>query len=132
MDGGAGFDTIGLSGGASLNLGSVPNVDVGTGDAGAEAGFQEGGNGADPGQAEKQQNGQIQGSKGVNHAPKNRSGAAFLTQFSTFLFRQHLFHARRKRRQDKGGRYPQVIPRSFHGPMAGSGQVGGKERMICP
>jgi hypothetical protein len=66
----------------------------------------------------------------VDRAPCQRLTAPLLGQFFPFYLGQHCFHPRRKPRQNKGGRYPQVIPRPFPGSVARSGQRGRGERII--
>ncbi len=51
-------------------------VDVSAGDAGAEAGFEEGGNGTDSGESDEEEHGEVEGAEGVDSAPNRGAGAA--------------------------------------------------------
>ena len=85
-------------------------VDVSASDAGAETGFEECGHGANSGERDEQEHGEVEGAEGVDSAPDGGAGAAGGDHLFTGFVERHRKIIEGTSERTRGGKCPQVMP----------------------
>ena len=101
-------------------------VNVSAGDAGAEPGFEKGGNGADSGESDEEEHGEVEGAEGVDAAPNRGAGAAGGDHLFAGYVERHGKRIEGTSERTRGGKCPQVMPELS---MESEGR-GGREKEI--